>query len=577
MIRHTSHRHTSHLITIGIALLFLAPGTNARQQSGQGLPSDTRDALLNQGPKTEATGSQVMVSTQLPIVTEGALDVLRSGGNAVDAMITAVFLQHVNDFHQVSHFGTMSAIYYEAATGRYHVISAVSRRPRADRSDQGDPNKVAIGGVVRGLEALAKRFGTRPWSSYLEPAIRSAEDGVLVTSFMYGINYSNWENGELIKANEQAREFYMPEGHLVPVGERWKMPALAGTLKRVAAEGADYLYKGEWAEKFVRESKKKGGRVSMEDMAEYEPAWQEPTRFTYRGHEILGSPEPDTGGLIVGYNLNILENFDLKRLGPYWESAEALEIMVRAFGRVGDETRWAIQDPLDFRVPSTLWLSKDYGRLGAEFVKNTMPRANLTPSVVATDGQVSNAFAPSEQTPSGELGSNHNVIVDAAGNWISMLHTGHGGTPGVFIDGVKATGSSARALTAGPGRRLVLPITAIMIAKDGKPWLAMGTPGTPPQPVTQVLVNILDYGMHPGAAADAPRFWAFRDADRVLEIESRISKATRDGMAARGIKIRDLGQYSWNTGSMQIVWRDEPTGKLRGVTDPRRLGQAAGF
>jgi gamma-glutamyltranspeptidase / glutathione hydrolase len=570
--------HFARLLSTATLAGLLSVGFAAAQEA-RPLPTDPRDPLLNQGPKEEATGDRVMVSTQLPVVTEGALKVLRDGGNAVDAMVTAVFLQHVNDFHQVSHFGAMSAIYYEAKTGKYHVLSAVSERPRADRSEHGDPNKVAIGGVVRGLEALARRFGTRPWASYLEPAIRSAEEGVLVTSFMYGINYSNWENDDLIKTNKEAREFYMPDGYLVPVGERWKMPALAATLRRVAAEGADYLYTGAWAEKFVREANKKGGRVTMQDMAEYQPKWQDPTRFTYRGQEIIGSPEPDTGGLVVSYNLNILENFDLKALGPYWESPEALEIMARAFSRVGDETRFAIQDPLNFKVPADLWLSKEYGRLGAQFVQQTMPRVNLAGAVETDAAALAPATEPGRMPTgdSGDLGSNHNVIVDAEGNWISMLHTGHGGTPGVFIDGVKSTGSSARALTSGPGRRLVLPITAIMIAKDGKPWLAMGTPGSPPQPVTQVLVNILDYGMHPGAAADAPRFWAARGPDRALEIESRISPTVREGMAARGIKIKDLGPYSWNTGSMQIVWRDPATGRLHGVTDPRRLGFAAGF
>lgn len=567
------------LLSAVVLAALLGTGPIAGQQAGSQVPNDARDPRLNQGPKQEAIGERVMVSTQLPIVTDAALKVLRDGGNAVDAMITAVFLQHVNDFHQVSHFGAMSAIYYEAATGKYYALNAVSERPRADRGEHGDPGKVAIGGVVRGLEALAKRFGTRPWASYLEPAIQSAGEGVLVTSFMYGVNYSNWENEDLIKTNREAREFYMPDGYLVPVGERWKMPALAGTLRRVAAEGADYLYTGAWAEKFVREANRKGGRVTMQDMAEYEPAWQEPVRFTYRGHEMVGSPPPDTGGLTVGYNLNILENFDLKALGPYWESPEALEIMARAFSRVADETRHAIHDPLAFRIPQDLWLSKAYGRFGAQFVRETMPIVDLSRAADTASGALrpeARASRDLADGDSGELGSNHNVIVDADGNWISMLHTGHGGMPGVFIDGVKSTGSSARALTTGPGRRLVLPITAIMIARDGKPWLAMGTPGSPPQPVTEVLVNILDYGLHPKEAADAPRFWAARGSDRAVEIESRISQHVRQGLAARGIPIRDLGSYSWNTGSMQIVWRDA-SGRLHGVTDPRRLGFAAGF
>ncbi len=567
-------RVQASFVFVVVAAAWLATSLLAQQQAGK----DPSHPQLNQGPKVEAIGQKVMVSTQLPIVTEAALKVLSDGGNAIDAMITAVFLQHVNDFHQVSHFGAMSAIYYEAATGKYHLLNAVSERPRSDRPDgRGDASKVAIGGVVRGLEALAERFGTRPWASYLEPAIASAEEGVQVTSFMYGINYANWNSDDLIKRNAEARKFYMPDGHLVPVGHRWKMPQLAATLRRVASEGADYLYTGDWARKFVNEATRQGGRVTMEDMSEYRPKWEEPVRFTYRGHEILGSAPPDTGGLVVGYNLNILENFNLKSLGHYTTSAETLAIMAHTFGRVADETRWAIQDPLAFHVPSAVWLSKDYGRMGAEFVRQTMPQTLLKAGPADTVAQTGAVPAGRADGSDADMGSNHNVIVDGQGNWMSMLHTGHGGMPGVFIDGVKSTGSSARAYTIGPGRRVVLPITAIMVAKDAKPWLAMGTPGSPPQPVTQVLVSILDFDMHPGEAADAPRFWAFRGGERAIEIESRLPSNVRQGLAQRGIAVRDLGPYNWNTGSMQIVWRDSATGRLHGVTDPRRLGLAAGF
>jgi len=175
------------------------------------------------------------------------------------------------------------------------------------------------------------------------------------------------------------------------------------------------------------------------------------------------------------------------------------------------------------------------------------------------------------------LGSDHLVVVDAQGNWITMLHTIHGGAPGVFIDGVRATGTSRKnGVTMGPGRHISLPISAIMImGDDGKPWLAMGTPGNPPQPVTEVLVNIIDFGMDPKAAAEAPRFWGTRGGE-TLRAESRISEEALETLRRRGFAITDIGPFNFHTGSMQIVWRNGETGMLHGVTDPRRLGYAAG-
>lgn len=557
-------------------------------QSRPKTPVDPTDPLLNQGPKAEAVGDKVMVSTQSFVATEAALKVLREGGNAVDAAITSVFLQHVTEYNQVIHFGCLTGLYYEAATGKYYAFNAVGERPLASRSNHGDPMKVSIGGTIRGLEDLWKRFGTRSWASYLEPAIAAAEEGVLVTSFMYAQIYHLFEGKDIprgrgdLAQNKEAREFYMPDGFLVPVGKRWKMPKLAKHLRKVASEGADYVYTGEWGQKFVEEASKVGGRVTLEDMAEYKVRWTEPLRFTYRGHEIITEPPPVYGGLIVAYNLNILENFYLKSMGHYAESPDTLEIMARTFGRVSSEVRW-LQDPLNFRVPIDLLLSKEYGKMGAEFVRKSRPLPNV--DLAST---IKSKALPQEKYSMPDLwnihgvdqyscGSNATVIVDAEGNWITYLHTGHGGAPGVFIDGVRATGSNMQSSASGQGRRLLFPSVATIIAKKGKPWLALGTPGSPPQPVTEVLVNILDFEMQPRDAADAPRFWAFRSAGRIIQIESRISQKVRTGMAKRGIKIKELTDYNWHTGSFQIVWLDEKRGKLHGVTDPRRLGHAAGF
>ena len=556
--------------TFFIAPLLLAVSATLTGQQPRQLPTDPAHPMLNQGPKEEASGSQVMVSTQLASSTVAALKVLEAGGNAIDAAIAATFLQQVDDYHMVFLFGSMSALYYDAASNKTYAISAVGERPRADRdpNGKGDPSKVAVGGTVRGLASLHKRFATKPWDSLVLPAAEAAEAGATVTSFMYGLNFALFDAGVLddgISKSAEARAFYMPEGHLVPVGRRWKMPALAATLRKVAAD-PDYMYTGDWGRKFVEAANKAGGRVTLEDLAEYKPVWDEPVRFTYRGHEILSSPAPDSGGLIIGYNLNILENFDLKKLGHYSQSAETLEIMARTFDRVSGETRFAIRDPLNTNLPSSLWLSKDYGRMGAEFVRQTMPKVEMGPS------KTTNAI-PGDEI---QTGSDHIVIADAQGNWISMLHTIHGGAPGVFIDGVRASGTAAPAFTHGPGRRIVLPISAVMVMREGKPRLAMGTPGNPPQPVTEVLINMLDFGMAPKAAAEAPRFWAFAGADRTLDIESRIAPEVREKLRRRGIAIRDLGPYDYHTGSMQIVWRGDD-GRLHGVSDPRRLGFAAGY
>ncbi|MCL4845394.1 MAG: gamma-glutamyltransferase [Acidobacteria bacterium] len=577
-------RRVLALPSLTLAALLVSTLTASSQGPVTPQLTDPRHPLLNQGPKAVAEGDRVMVSTQLPAATKAALDVLRDGGNAVDAAIAATLVQCVIDFHQTSLFGSMTGIYYEAKTGRFHAFNAYAERPRSDRpGGQGDAMKVAIAGKVRALDQLRERWGTRPWASYFGPAIETAEQGFVMTSFMFASNYADWAGSEWIRGNPAAREVFMPDGHLVPVGGTWKMPALATTLRRLAQEGPEYMHSGEWAQKFVAEAGKRGGRVTLDDLKEYEVMWLEPLRFTYRGHEIVTEPPPVAGGSMLGYNLTILEQFDLARSGHYAESLDTLEIIARTFGRVENEVRYSMGDPRGQHVPTSIWLSKDYGRLGAEVIRQTMPKVSLAPAT--TTAAVGAEAALDDPINPYHDDSNHNVIVDAEGNWISYLHTMHGGAPDMFIDGVRVIGSGRWAQTTGPGRRTHTAIAATFVLKDGKPWLSIGSPGLPAMPVTVTLLNVLDFGLSPDRAADAPRFWAYRDRGPsrdfgnlpVLEIESRISDEVRAGLRGRGIQVRDLGPYNWNTGSMQIVWRDLQTGKLRGATDPRRLGHAEGY
>lgn len=180
---------------------------------------------INQGPedrrdRRQGDGERAAFS----MVTEAALRVLKDGGNAVDAALTALFVQEVADYHMVFLFGSMSALYHDAKTGKTHAIVAIGAHPDPDRNGGKGTEQVVVGGTVRGAAALAKRFGSKPWASILEPAIREAEEGPLVTSYMYGFNFTS-ETGFLgdLRSNAEARKFYMPDGHLVGAGQRWKM------------------------------------------------------------------------------------------------------------------------------------------------------------------------------------------------------------------------------------------------------------------------------------------------------------------------------------------------------------------
>lgn len=567
----------------------IAVMTTLMLSSGSAIGDDFNDATdtrLIQGPKQVAIGNSAMVSTQTPIVTEAALAVLKDGGNAFDAYITAVLMQIVTEPHMVSHWGIVTGVLYDAKKDEYIAFDGIGGRPLASRSNDGDPDLVTIGGTIKALGDIWERYGSKPWPYYFEPAIDAAEEGVLVTSYMYGILYAAWENLEEpwpegvrdILTNPEANAFYRPGGFQVPVGHRWKMPELAEHLRVLAKEGADYMYTGAWAEKFVEKSQELGGRVSMEDMREYQVEWREPVRFKYKGYEIVSEPAPNYGGLILGASLNILQHFDLKGMGHYSVSAEALSVMTRVSDRIFYEwMRW--KDPEFFYTPTDAMLSPEYGELMARIVRGLGIRPSTlqaSENIAAPETLARSHTLPPELTRK-VFDSNHNVIADDEGNWITSLHSGHAGIMGYFFDGVEANGTDIPKDMLGPGRRVTSPLSSTFVLRDRKPWFALGTPGYPPQPIIEVLVNILEYGMTPAEAINAPRFWQPSDFGMTVRIESRIEDSLRNGMAERGYNLVELAEYDWHFGSMQLVWRDPDTGQLHGVTDPRRLGYAKGY
>jgi gamma-glutamyltranspeptidase/glutathione hydrolase len=285
--------------------------------------------------------------------------------------------------------------------------------------------------------------------------------------------------------------------------------------------------------------------------------------------------------------LGVMEHLGVGSMGHYSESPESLYYMAHAL-------RWAswevglLRDPALFDAPVDLMLSKEKHKMIADMIRRTRPKIDLTEHVRLVSGNPALAAAgmptAGASTPPASAGSCELSIVDSQGNWCQMLNTlASSGIPGVAVDGVPMAGTAADwgldAMFAGflTGQSLLTFITgSTFLLKDGKPWLGMGTPGTPHYTVPQVLANLLEFGMEPYEASAAPRFWPLHE-NCTLEIESRVVPALAGGMARLGVAVKPLQMNDFHMGSFQISWRDSKTGKMNASADPRRCGKADGI
>ncbi len=550
----------------------------------------TSQPLPEQGPKTLATGSRAMVSTSHPMVTQAAIDVLRAGGNAVDAMLTAMPLQHVVEPQMSTIAGGFAMLYWEAATGKSYLLNAELDHPRGAPLPRGYPagerevaetsgRRIAVPGTVAGMKAAADRFGTRQWDSYFQPAIATADNGFPMYSFLYGEMAVGFER---LTHFESGRERYTPDGFLPPVGSIYRQPKLAATLRRIAEpDGADWFQRGGFARDFVNAVRETGGHISPEDLSEYEARWDDPVRYRFGDDELLGGYPPVNGGLYTGFVLGVLERIGLDPAKPWIDSPHAMATIARILAAADELIGLYCQDPKAIPVPVDADPLAGLSRPARTPAEGEQPSVDLTVASSASASSRLDSHAP------GSTDSNHIVIVDEAGNWLTMLHTVYGspfGT-GLVVHGVGVnSGNGFAGLPVGPGRRIITPLTPVLVLRDGQPWLGIGTPGTANQTVALLLVNILHYGMSLDAAIDAPRFRmlpaeGFRHGWDVGKIafEDRVPNETLDGLSRMGVETHSLGRYNWHSGSVQAVQRDLSSGTLTGATDPRRAGKADGY
>jgi len=563
-------------IAAAIALLVTAPSTPADEPaSGRG--TATRSVVY---------GVHGMVCAAQPLAVEAGLEMLRQGGSAVDAAIATNACLGLMEPTSNGLGGDLFAIVWDPKTGKLAGLNASGRSPLALTADQVKPEadgtiplytpySWTVPGACDGWFELHARYGRLPMSKVLEPAIRYAEEGFPLSPVIA----SDWERStRVFKDKPGFAGVFMPGGRAPREGELFKNPALAKTLRLLAAKGRDAYYKGPIAEAIVRFSKANGGFFALEDFAKHHSTWDAPLSTSYRGYDVWELPPPGQG-LAALELLNLLETFDLKKMGR--ESADYWHVMVEAKKLAFADRARYYADPAFATTPVSELLSKDYARRRAALID--MKHASLTD-------------APGDVAALNRRETTYLCTADERGMMVSLIQSNYTGFGSGYVVPELGFGLQDRgglfSLHRGhpnylePGKRPFHTIIPAFVTRDGKPLMAFGLMGGDMQPQghAQVIANLVDFGMNLQEAGDAIRFHHTGSTEPtgtlmtdggVLHIEDGLPQPVLDELRRRGHVIRPeaVGAY----GGYQAIWRDPGSGVYRGATEKRKDGCALGY
>jgi gamma-glutamyltranspeptidase/glutathione hydrolase len=530
-----------------------------------------------------------MVSVQEAVAAEVGLQVLKDGGNAVDAGVAVALALAVTLPRAGNLGGGGFMMVHDAETGETRAIDYREMAPASATRDMyldADGNAdstlsrfhglaVGVPGTVAGMQLALETYGTMTLEQAAAPAIRLAEDGILVTADL----------ADSLKALEKrmktwpatAAIFYKEDGSFYEPGDVLKQPDLAATLKKIAAEGPDGFYRGEVAEKIAASVQEAGGSMTVEDLANYRAVIRAPVTGTYRGHEIVSMPPPSSGGTHIIQILNVMEGYPIGFLGH--NSSDTIHLMAEAMKRAYADRSEYLGDPDFVDVPVKALTSKDY----AAKIRDGISLNRATPSATIKPGKL--APYESDQTT-------HFSIVDKDGNAVSNTYTlnfsyGSGMTAagtGVLLNNemddfsAKPGVPNAYGLIGGeanavePGKRPLSSMSPTIVLKDSKPFLVTGSPGGSRIITTtlQVISNMIDHGMNVAEATHAARIHHQWLPDEIRVEDGGLSRDTVAALEAKGhtIAVKSV------MGSTQSIHVDTDKGLLLGASDPRRTGSA---
>ena len=534
--------------------------------------------------RSEVIAPHGMAATSQPLATQIALDILKSGGSAVDAAIAANAALGLMEPTGSGIGGDLFAIVWDSKTRKLYGLNASGRSPYTLSLDyfreQGletvppyGPLPVTVPGCVDGWFELHKEFGELTMKQNLAPAIRYAREGFPVSeliAYYWSLSVPTREKWAGF------RETFMPEGRAPRKGEMFRNPGLASTYETIARQGRDGFYKGEIAKTIADCVQQAGGFLSVRDLADHQSEWVEPVSANYRGYDIWELP-PNGQGIAALQILNILEGFDIKSMG--FGSAEYMHLFIEAKKLAFEDRARYYADP-DFNdIPVKQLISKEYAAARRALIN--LARASRT--VEAGDPVLE----------SGE--TIYLTVADSAGNMVSLIQSnyrgmGSGLCPEGLGFGLQDRGELFN-LEAGhfnsyePHKRPFHTIIPAFITKDGQPYMSFGVMGGSMQPQghAQIVVNLIDFGMGLQEAGDAPRVrhggssqptgGRMKDGGWV-NLESGFDYEVVRKLMAMGHRVRmSEGGY----GGYQAIRYDAAGGVYFSASESRKDGQAAGY
>jgi len=535
----------------------------------------------NPVPAKPVEASKGMAASAHPLATAVGVEILKKGGNAVDAAVATAFALGVVEPNASGLGGGGFIMFYNAKTKKVEVIDyreiapfkatpdmykLTPDRKIVDKATTIGHRAVAVPGTLAGLDMALKRWGTMKLKDVMAPAIRIAEEGYTVSATFNGMMKDNFDKLTKFPA---AAKIYLKNGLPYEVGDKIVLKDLAKTYRLIARKGPSVFYKGEIADALVKEMEAGGGLISKADLALYKPTLREPIRGTYRGYEIISMPSPSSGGTHIIQILNILEGYDMAKLGQNTTAAihTMAEVMKHAFA---DRAKYSADTDFAW-VPTKGLLSKEYA---AEI------RKLVSDGVAAQKVPAGNPWA----YESG--GTSHSSYVDKDGNMVALTQTinlffgsgvvvpGYGVMLNDEMDDFVPVPGNANSIQ--PRKKPLSSMSPSIVLKDGKPFLSFGSPGATRilTALPQIFMNIVDHGMDLQQAINAPRIHCMTGE---IFMESRIPKDVQDSLKAKGHKVTVRGAMDLYFGGAQGVMVDVKTGKLYGGADPRRDGFAAGY